>query len=273
MADSLPVIQVALPRPLRRTFDYAVAPDAPVPAPGVRVRVPFGRTSVVGLVVDVLDSSPHELKTATDVIDDTPLLPADLVGLAQWLVRYYHHPIGDVVKTLMPVSARRGARAAPSDEVAWTPVGNQETADDLLRRAPKQRALFGRLGELGAVADADVTALGIDRQALGALQAKGLVERQVLLPAYRSQTSDIEPTPAQTEAVARIVRSLGRGTTHVLDGVTGSGKTEVYLRVIDEVLRSGRQALVLVPEIALTPQTTARFVERFGGGRRHCTPR
>ncbi|MDE0421175.1 MAG: primosomal protein N' [Gammaproteobacteria bacterium] len=264
MASSAPVIQVALPRPLRRTFDYAPPQDGGIPEPGVRVRVPFGRNNVVGLVVGVIDSSPHELKTATQAIDDTPLVPADLVELARWLARYYHHPIGDVVKTLMPVSARRGARAAPIDAIAWTPTGYRDEADGLLCRAPKQRVLFERLCELGAVADADVAGLGINRQALKALLAKGLLERKVLLPPYSTRTSDIDPTRAQSEAVAAIARSLGRGTTHVLEGVTGSGKTEVYLRVIDEVLRSGRQALVLVPEIALTPQTTARFVERFG---------
>ena len=258
------VIEVALPRPLRRTFDYALGSDAVVPSPGVRVRAPFGRSHVVGMVLGVQDSSPHELKTIERVIDDEPLLPPDLVDLARWLAGYYHHPIGDVVKTLLPVKARQGTEAVPVDEVVWRLAPDTSDADALLARAPTQRATFDRLRQLGATADAELGSLGITRQPLAALLAKGLVARTTVSPTCEVRDSEIEPTREQAAAIAAIDDSLGSATTHVLEGVTGSGKTEVYLRVIETVLKSGRQALVLVPEIALTPQTTARFAERFG---------
>ena len=258
------VIEVALPRPLRRTFDYALGSDAVVPSPGVRVRAPFGRSHVVGMVLGVQDSSPHELKTIERVIDDEPLLPPDLVDLARWLAGYYHHPIGDVVKTLLPVKARQGTEAVPVDEVVWRLAPDTSDADALLARAPTQRATFDRLRQLGATADAELGSLGITRQPLAALLAKGLVARTTVSPTCEVRDSEIEPTGEQAAAIAAIDDSLGSATTHVLEGVTGSGKTEVYLRVIETVLKSGRQALVLVPEIALTPQTTARFAERFG---------
>lgn len=257
------VIEVALPRPLRHTFDYALAKDAVVPSPGVRVRVPLGGSHAVGVVLDVRDSSPHELKTVEQVIDDEPLLPPDLVDLARWLAGYYHHPIGDILKTLMPVKARRGAQGEPIDEVVWRLAADTSGADAALVRAPSQRATFDRLHELGPTADAETAALDINRQSLAALLAKGLVERTTVAPTYEARASKVEPTGEQAAAIAAIDASLGSATTHVLEGVTGSGKTEVYLRVIAEVLEARRQALVLVPEIALTPQTTARFRERF----------
>ena len=258
------VIEVALPRPLRRTFDYALEKDAVVPSPGTRVRVPFGRSHVVGIVVGVRDSSLHELKTIERIIDAEPLLPPDLVDLARWLAGYYHHPIGDVLKTVIPVKARRAAQAEPVDEVVWRLAADTSGADAALVRAPAQRATFDRLRRLGPTADAELAAHGINRQPLAALLAKGLVERTTVAPTYEVHDSDVEPTGEQAAAIDAILGCLGIAATHVLEGVTGSGKTEVYLRVIAEVLGAGRQALVLVPEIALTPQTTARFRERFG---------
>ena len=232
--------------------------------PGARVRVPFGNTSVVGLVTGTSSSSAHELKPVEQTLDTEALLPEDLVDLAHWLAGYYHHPIGDVVKTLLPVKARRGAQAVQAEAAVWRLLAQAPDAEALLRRAPKQRAVFDRLGRLGEVADAELAAHGIDRQAVSALAAKGMVDRIPVAPAYQAKASTIEPTPAQATAIEAIVDSLGSATTHVLEGVTGSGKTEVYMRVIAEVVQSGRQALVMVPEIALTPQTTARFTERFG---------
>ena len=258
------VIEVALPRPLRRTFDYALGDADAVPSPGTRVRVPFGRGRVVGVVLDVRDSSPHPLKTIEHIIDDEPLLPPDLVDLARWLAGYYHHPIGDVLKTVLPVKAREGAKAEPVNEVVWRLAADTADADMALARAPTQRSTFDQLHELGPTADSGLATLGIKRPSLVALLAKELVERTTVAPPYETRASQVEPTREQAAAISAIVDALGSAATHVLEGVTGSGKTEVYLRAIAEVLRVGRQALVLVPEIALTPQTTARFRERFG---------
>ena len=257
------VVQVAVPRPVRRTFDYAVPQRQPVPPPGVRVRVPLGGASVVGLVTGRREASLHALKTIEAVLDDEPLFPADLVDLAEWLARYYHHPIGTVYATLLPARARRGLPATKLDEMAWQAV-DDAGADDALRRAPRQRQAFDRLRLLGVVRDDELAALGIDRRHLLALRDKELARQIVQAPRYRVHDAAVEPTPEQTAAIQAVTATLGTPAVHLLDGVTGSGKTEVYLRVIAEVLRRGRQALVLVPEIALTPQTLARFRARFG---------
>ena len=258
------VVQVAVPKPVRRIFDYAATPLARL-QPGMRVRVPFAGAPVVGIVTAVRDASPFALKTIEEVLDDAPTLSSDLVDLAAWLASYYHHPIGEVYATMLPAKARRGAPAVPVDEVAWQAVEHLE-ALDTLRRAPKQRLAYERLQALGGVADSNLKALGLARRHIAALHSRGLARRVVRAPCYRAPDSRAgpQPTPAQAAAIQGISASLGSAATHLLEGVTGSGKTEVYLRVIAEVLRQGRQALVLVPEIALAPQTTARFQERFG---------
>ena len=254
------VVQVAVPRPLRRLFDYATT-DAPPPA-GARVRVPFGGASVVGVVVGGRDASQHRLKFVQGVLDDEPLLPPDLLALAQWLADYYHHPIGDVFATLLPAKARRGAAAHASEDPFWQPV---EDSDEALLRAPRQRETLARLRQAGGARSSELRGLGIERRHLLALEAKHLARRRTDTPtpptvAYGTAR---DPNPAQAVAIKAITASLGTAAVHLLDGVTGSGKTEVYMRVIAEVVRAGAQALVLVPEIALTPQTVARFQARF----------
>ena len=261
MSEESAVVQVAVPRPLRRLFDFA----APVPPPpvGVRVRVPFAGARAVGVVAGHKSGSRHSLKAVLDVLDAEPLLPPDLMALARWLAAYYHHPIGEVVSTMLPAKARRGAPARRVRDAMWLPC---DAAHANWARAPRQREVHERLCALGGAADSELKTVGIARRVLAALEAKHLVRR---VPANAAEPpvvnpSPHEPTAEQAAAVEAIVATLNRRAVHLLDGVTGSGKTEVYLRVIAKALRAGRQALVLVPEIALTPQTVARFQARFG---------
>ena len=252
-----------MPRPLYRTFDYAAPAQAPAPAIGARVRVPFGRAKIVGVVAGGREESSHALKTIEEVLDAKPLLTPDLVELAAWLAAYYHHPIGEVYAALLPAKARRGGEAVAKQETAWAATASDFPAE--LDRAPKQRQTFARLLQLGQVPDAEASALGIERRSLLALQKKGLAARSAVnTPVPQSSAKSVQPTSAQQAAITAIRSSLDTPATHLLDGVTGSGKTEVYMRVIAAALESGGQALVLVPEIALTPQTVARFKERFG---------
>lgn len=263
MTPSSAVVQVAVPRPLRQTFDYAVPAHLAVPAAGTRVRVPLRAASVVGVVCGHGVATEQPLKPIDEVLDAAPLLPADLVDLARWLARYYHHPLGEVFATILPAKARRGAATGLVDEMVWRWTGSDDV--DALARAPRQRAAFERLRESGSIYEFELAALGLDRRHMAALAAKGFAHSAPLRPSYHAPAAWANRlTAEQAAAVHRATDALGTPTTHLLDGVTGSGKTEVYLRVIAEAISRGGQALVLVPEIALTPQTTARFKACFG---------
>ncbi len=258
------VFRVALDTPLRRLFDY-LPPTSPgalqLPAPGSRVRVPFGRQRLVGVVLASADTSEvpaGRLKPILEVLDPKPVLDAAALELLGWAARYYHHPIGEVLAGALPKALRLGASATGSEE-RWvaTATGTRACAAGEPRRAARQRALLEFLLESsGAAAGALNERLGSWRDAARALLARGWIAR----------TESAIEGPAQAARVRAAGPALlpeGRYGAFVLHGITGSGKTEVYLRLIERVLAAGRRALVLVPEIGLTPQLLGRFRERF----------
>lgn len=202
MLTTATILRVAVPSPLPQCFDYRTNDSDTRWTPGMRVRVPFGRRHVVGVVMDVVtetDVPSEKLKTIDDVVDDFPCIPSAVLKLCQWASDYYHHAIGEVVSSAVPKLIRQG-RVVDIKEEAWKDFSVNE--------------------------------------------------------------NELTLTAEQENALKHITREVGF-QCFVLAGVTGSGKTEVYLQAIEKVLREGRQALVLIPEISLTPQTVARFTKRF----------
>ena len=271
------VLRVALDTPLRRLFDYlppAEAGAGPLPAIGARVRVPFGRQRLIGLVLAAADTSevPQErLKPILEVLDARPVLDSAAIELLTWAAQYYHHPIGEVLTGALPRPLRFGAGAVEVEE-RWlaTDAGARAGADGEPRRAPKQRLLLTFLIENGS-APAGILdeRLGSWREAARALLARGLIASAAIrietLPSPEARLRAAGPVllPEQSAAIEAVASGFGRFGAYVLHGITGSGKTEVYLRLIERVLAQGRRALVLVPEIGLTPQLLGRFRERF----------
>ena len=275
------VVRVALPVPLRRAFDYLVPAGITMPAIGARVRVPFGPRTLIGIVVegpngpnrpggtegpaDPLETTKvAKLRPLSEVLDPEPLLPGELFELLQWAAAYYHHPIGEVFEAALPGQIRRGEPPARFEPVYWRTTDTIAPTD--IQRAPRQQAALELMqslgGTIGAAALADA---GYERRIVGALLDKGLVE-QAPAPTgvLTGESTTIVLNAEQQHACDEICEDLARFNCVLLDGVTGSGKTEVYLRCIAAALREGGQALVLIPEIGLTPQTLARFVARFG---------
>lgn len=263
------ILHFAIDTPLRRVFDYLPpASGALVLQPGQRAWLPFGKRRVTGVLMRVDDQSsvaPAKLRRATEMIDTEPVFDAALLGLLQWAADYYHHPIGEVVAAALPVALRQGA-AVSNTELHWrlTVSGTGETAA-ISSRARRLQALLSILRDGELHPDSQ---LQEHRTALRTLHKRGLIEHlAVKHPARTAQPHSNGAVPsltdAQSNALNTIVAALGHFRTLLLYGVTGSGKTEVYLRAIDEVLQRGHQALVLVPEIALTPQLLERFQSRF----------
>ncbi len=267
-------LRVAVPSPLYRHFDYL--PPADVDAatlrPGVRVRVPFGKRDVIGVLLEIAahtDVPAIKLKRARRVLDETALLPEDMLALARWAAEYYRHPIGGVMRALLPVALRRGKTAGPPGEAVWKLTPSGAMADIIeLKRAPRQRALWQLFKQHPHGLDAPVLDARNENWAasMRALAKRGWVIKIFRAPGCNGNTSGVTPVAlnaAQYAAVEKIHAALGNFHAFLLDGITGSGKTEVYLDVIAGVVQAGLQALVLVPEIGLTPQLLARFGARF----------
>lgn len=269
------ILRVAVPAPLHHCFDYlppATAPADPL-LPGVRVRVPFGRGERCGVLLELVTRSEcdvRRLKPALAVLDATPLFSAADLALLRWAARYYQHPIGEVIGNALPVRLRKGEAPVPVLEKVWSlsPFGAQQDPG-ALRRAPKQAELLALLRDSGGSLDQAqlLQACGNCRPALRALRDKGWLTLDERLPQQPVVAPAAPPPPlnADQQRAVDAVDPAGFGA-YLLDGVTGSGKTEVYLALVGRVLEHGRQALVLVPEIGLTPQLIRRFERRLGRG-------
>ncbi len=268
------ILHIAVPTPLHRGFDYLANSNTPDTLnPGIRIKIPFGRKQVIGILLELRDHSTitaSKLKPIISIIDKHPVLTPGLLKLGIWAAEYYHHPIGQVLDSMLPALLRQGHAEATHTEKIWSLSASGTKYDPAeLNKAPKQQALLKHLQAYPA-------GIGVPqlektfthwRAPIKALLDKGLlIQKTVAIETPKTQKALI-PKPqlntAQQQAVDTINKQAQAFQVWLLEGVTGSGKTEVYLRLIEQQLAEGRQVLVLVPEIGLTPQLIQRFQERF----------
>jgi primosomal protein N' (replication factor Y) len=265
------LIQVALPVPLPQAFDYWMPAGhsiAEADLIGCRVRVPFGRGERIGIIVGVGSASVDtpELRTAHAFVDAQPLFSGELLETLRFCARYYQAPLGEVLSSALPALLRTGAALPDTDVFSWRLTDLGRTQRVSLRDSGKPRRLAERLSA-GPISE-DLLESSIEhwRPTARALQKRGLVERLAMPVAENPLGEDVQ-APVLTAAQRSALQALREGSGFralLLDGVTGSGKTEVYLQAIRDCLARGRQALVLVPEIGLTPQMLSRFRARLG---------
>ena len=271
------ILRVAVETPLRSLFDYLPPQDSNLAAfvPGQRLLVPFGKSrSCVGILVTIDDTSRianHKLKRVLKVLDHAPLFASDHLDFLLWAAGYYHHAPGAVILGTLPLSLRSGGQAVRKNVYIWrlTPAG--ETIDlHALDTAPRQKAIitFLRGSRSGTPSSTVMKQFGNCHATINALNNKGLVERHIQTAAHCSKHSQnnnngIILNNDQKQAVTAIVSARNHYQPFLLNGVTGSGKTEVYIHSMSTILKDGRQALVLLPEIGLTPQFIERFRQQF----------
>lgn len=269
-----PIIQVALPSPLRRLFDYRAPAGARAEEieVGLRVRVPFGNRQLIGMIAGIAHESSvpaNKLKQAVELLDGKPLLTDSLWQLCCWTASYYQHGLGDTLSSALPVLLRQGELAIARQDMLWQLLPGAYPEHPAITRAPKQKQAVQTLAlHPHGLSHALISQWGLARDALEALERKGLVQRINQSPHHINEPRPLlrepplQPNDEQQAALDRILAAEGFHSW-LLEGVTGSGKTEIYLQAIEHCLQQQRQALVLIPEIGLTPQTMERFRRRF----------
>lgn len=270
-------LRIVLPVPLRRHFDYlplanTVASDYAI---GSRVKVPFGRQQLIGFVLSIVNKTEvpkDKLKPISERLDTTSLVSPHILELCQWLSNYYHHPLGEVLDLAIPVLLRKGGQVSDIAEPHWRTCTDEATSAEIITSVSgkKQLALWQLFQQQAYWRHKDLTQQGFAKAQLDRLANLGLIEPYQQLPVPQTASalalkreSALTLNSEQASAVDKISQHSGKFHVALLDGVTGSGKTEVYLQLIAKAVEQGKQALVLVPEIGLTPQTLRRFQARF----------
>lgn len=270
------MLSIAIPSPLRRTFYYLPnieLDNTRALTIGARVSVPFGhQKALVGVIVDIQNndnSQPHKLRHIHGLLDNNaPALDDEILALCHWCSQYYHYPLGEVCHLALPTLLRKVADLPSREEkLAWQLTDSGRTCDEAtFGRAKKQYQAWQYICEHGHITPETAKLASISRTIINTLVDKDIIEKC-------SPDTDISTTPnninnpalslndEQAQALAQI--TYDTFTAYLLDGVTGSGKTEIYLQAIARVISEGKQALILVPEIGLTPQTVQRFQQRF----------
>jgi primosomal protein N' (replication factor Y) len=273
------LVDVALPVPLFRSFTYEVDDaQAERAQRGMRAVVPFRAKKLLGVILGPAESRPGmKIKRVAELPDQAPVIADSLIALAGWMSRYYVVPVGLVLRTILPVALTGAVDPTPTRKTrrvltVQRPLESLLERDELFARAKQQRAVYEYLEGLGGRASVesirerlhvtDSVIAGLVKKGVAAIETE-TVSRDPFATRAARATSHV-PSPAQRAAIDRLA-ALAPGEVALLHGITGSGKTLVYLELLQKVVRErGQTAIVLVPEIALTPQTVDRFRAVFG---------
>ena len=262
------LVSVALPLPLRKEFTYQLADEYSPSLLGSRVKVSFGNQRLVGFISGEEKTSNYpKIKSVEELIDSQSLFNHRLYSLLCWAADYYHAPLGKVLETALPVALRKGEKAVLKGKRVWHL--NKSTAEQtVVVKSPRQREILDYLSAQKELNEEDLARLNFKRSVLRILVkkglVKGLVKERLISPISQTQVrseSPVQLTHEQQQAVNSVIAIADKFSCFLLEGPTNSGKTEVYIEIIRQMVKQGKQALFMVPEISLSPQTLARLEE------------
>ena len=252
-------IEVALNLPLYKTFDYLIPEDVSNIRAGTRVEVPFGRKKLIGICLGIKKQDSNEnfkykLKHFNKIIDEKPLITNEILRLGKWASKYYQHPIGQVLFSCIPSKIKLGDKIKPYDDREYKYIVTDKEIGNYFKNKHAQKRLYEEIKLENGIKPSKIKKT---------LLIKYLIENGFIDKAYITQSNkiikDIKLNNEQESAYKKIIKNISSFTPTLIEGVTGSGKTELYIRVAKEVLDSKGQILIIVPEINLTPQTVSRF--------------
>jgi primosomal protein N' (replication factor Y) (superfamily II helicase) len=269
------ILNVAIATPLRRLFDYLPPENTLLDhlQTGMRVSVPFGRRKeVTGIIVSISKKSDfpqHKLKRINNAIDTESILDNRHLQLLTWASDYYHYPVGEVIFSALPTWLRKNNPITTFQESIWHLTNEGINTDpNLINKAPKQAQVLNYFQQNKTpINESELNNIyPRSKQFLLALEKKGLITNEFKDTAetvIKINKSLVKLNKEQKSVIKTILNSIDKTSTFLLDGLTGSGKTEVYMSVMEPVIKAGKQCLVLLPEIGLTPQQIQRFKDRF----------
>lgn len=255
------ILEIAIPCPLRQTFDYLGSDDTVHWKLGNRVIVPFGSREVTGIICDIkkTETLPNKLKPVTRYLDETAFLPKELFKLICWVSKYYHHPIGECFQAALPKRLRQNHPAILNFETIWI-----KTTEDINIKSQKQKQILEYIAEhqKGISQKQLKQQFGQINKSLLSMESIGLIKQKQQPEVFFNNSGHSQQTPLNAEqknAFDVIQRHLENFQPFLLQGITGSGKTELYLHLCQAQIARGKQVLILIPEIGLTGQFVSRF--------------